>query len=253
MNLSASLNIFKLIRDPALCLPHSSVSTFNHLPIPISKAFSNHDDAKRIRAVVLDKDNCFATPHENTVYKPYSVPFPAPIDKFKQLREAYPGNRLLIVSNSAGTGDDPDGKEADLLEKNTGVKVLRHGTKVGITHGKRIPFCLTRDYEYVQKPGCRAEIFSHFVNSKDTGVTSPDQIAIVGDRLFTDVVMANMMGSWGIWISAGVVKEKSFVSSRILSPSVEADAPKFTRIESRLFDFLVRRGRSAPKPLSVFK
>ncbi|KAI9777850.1 MAG: hypothetical protein M1839_008527 [Geoglossum umbratile] len=198
MNLSASLNIFKLIRDPALCLPHSSVSTFNHLPIPISKAFGNHDDVKHIKAVVLDKDNCFATPHENTVYKPYS-------DKFKQLREAYPGNRLLIVSNSAGTGDDPDGREADLLEKNTGVKVLRHTTK---------------------KPGCRAEIFSHFVNSKDTGVTSPDQIAIVGDRLFTDVVMANLMGSWGVWVRDGVVKEKSFKLDYLISLSGEGAVPQ---------------------------
>ncbi|KAI9860749.1 MAG: hypothetical protein M1813_005672 [Trichoglossum hirsutum] len=182
MNISASLNIFKLIRDPSLCLPHSSISTFNNLPIPLSKAFGNQNGAKNIKAVVLDKDNCFAAPHENTVYKPYN-------DKFQQLREAYPGNRLLIVSNSAGTRDDPDGKEADLLEMNTGVKVLRHNTK---------------------KPGCRAEVFDHFMNSKDTGVTSPDQIAVVGDRLFTDVMMANLMGSWGVWIRHGVVEEKNF-------------------------------------------
>jgi phosphatidylglycerophosphatase GEP4 len=50
------------------------------------------------------------------------------------------------------------------------------------------------------------------MNSKDTGVTSPDQIAVVGDRLFTDVMMANLMGSWGVWIRHGVVEEKNFVS-----------------------------------------
>lgn len=75
MNISATISVFKLIRDPSLCLPHSTIPTFNHLPIPITKAFANHNGEKEpdIRAVVLDKDNCFAVPHENTVYEPYSV------------------------------------------------------------------------------------------------------------------------------------------------------------------------------------
>ena len=75
MNISATLNIFRLIRDPALCLPHASVLTFNHLPIPISKAFVSQEKGQvpDIRAVVLDKDNCFARPKENVVYKPYIV------------------------------------------------------------------------------------------------------------------------------------------------------------------------------------
>lgn len=43
-------------------------------------------------------------------------------------------------------------------------------------------------------------------------MTSASQIAVVGDRLFTDVVMANLMGSHGVWIKDGVVAEKSIVS-----------------------------------------
>ena len=75
MNISATLNIFKLIQNPSLCLPHATVPTFNHLPIPVSKAFVNHEEEKApdIRAVVLDKDNCFAIPKENSVYIPYEV------------------------------------------------------------------------------------------------------------------------------------------------------------------------------------
>ena len=248
MNLSATLSVFKLFRDPALCLPHSTVSTFNHIPIPLSKAFVNQHGGKDIdiRAVILDKDNCFAKPKENVVHKPYSVQISALLfaqllllffarvrgpygttwrstcsrqiipsvnhvvrnafikigssiliisllqDKFAELRKAYPGSRLLIVSNSAGTSSDPGGKEADLLESNTGVKVLRHSTK---------------------KPGCRTEIFHYFRNSPELGVTRPEQIAVVGDRLFTDVMMANMMGSYGIWIKEGVVEEKGLVSA----------------------------------------
>lgn len=75
MNVSATLNLFRLIRDPSLCLPQATISTFNHLPIPVSKAFVSSAKGKEpdIRAVVLDKDNCFAWPKENTVYKPYNV------------------------------------------------------------------------------------------------------------------------------------------------------------------------------------
>lgn len=97
----------------------------------------------------------------------------------------------MIVSNSAGTADDPDGREASLLEAATGVTVLRHSTK---------------------KPGCGARVLNYFRNAPDVDVTSPSQIAVVGDRLFTDVMMANMMGSWGVWVKDGVVQEKSFVS-----------------------------------------
>ena len=75
MNVFATLNIFRLIANPTLCLPHHTVANFNHLPIPLSKAFPAgekgiHPD---IRAVVLDKDNCFARPRENVIFHAYSV------------------------------------------------------------------------------------------------------------------------------------------------------------------------------------
>lgn len=75
MNVSGTLNVFRLLRDPSLCLPHHTVPTFNHLPIPLCRAFTRPDNEKKvdIRAVVLDKDNCFAVPKENEVYKPYTV------------------------------------------------------------------------------------------------------------------------------------------------------------------------------------
>ncbi|THZ29626.1 HAD-superfamily phosphatase [Aureobasidium pullulans] len=211
MNVSGTLSFFRLFRDPSLCLPHHTVSTFNHLPIPLSRAFNKADGEKKvdIRAVVLDKDNCFAVPKENEVYKSYT-------ERFEELRKAYPGSRLLIVSNSAGTLSDPTGAEADLLEKNTGVKVLRHNTK---------------------KPGCHSDVLSYLRNAPDTGVTHASQVAIVGDRLFTDVMMANMMGSYGFWIKDGVVEEKGL----------------FVKLERSLAGFLTRRGYSPPFPQSHFE
>lgn len=186
MNISGTLNVLKLFTNPALCLPHHTVSTFDQLPVPLSGAFAPGNGNKKpdIRAVVLDKDNCFAVPKANEV-------FPAYQSKFDEIRKAYPGSRLLIVSNSAGTGSDPGHVEAELLEKNTGVKVLRHSTK---------------------KPGCHEEIMRHFRDAPDAGVSSPSQVAIVGDRLFTDILMANMMGSHGVWIKDGTVKDNGLVS-----------------------------------------
>jgi phosphatidylglycerophosphatase GEP4 len=65
------------------------------------------------------------------------------------------------------------------------------------------------------------------------------QIAIVGDRLLTDMCLANEMGSWGVWVRDGVVPyEKKSV---------------FARLEQRFAAFLLRRGYQAPVPRSPFE
>jgi phosphatidylglycerophosphatase GEP4 len=73
LNLSGSLNVFKLIAKPSLCLPHATVSTFNDLPSPLDKAFESQGKKSNIKAVVLDKDDCFAYPHANEIYPSYVV------------------------------------------------------------------------------------------------------------------------------------------------------------------------------------
>ena len=97
----------------------------------------------------------------------------------------------MIVSNSAGTDNDPQGKGAKLLEHATGVKVFKHSTK---------------------KPGCGPDVFKHLRNIPEILVKHPSQIAVVGDRLFTDVVMASTMSCWSIWIKDGVVINNGLVS-----------------------------------------
>lgn len=75
MNVSATLSAFKLLVKPSFCMPHATVPTFDSILLPISKILAAANGGKEpdIRAVVLDKDNCFAKPHANTVYKPYVV------------------------------------------------------------------------------------------------------------------------------------------------------------------------------------
>ena len=72
-NASGTLNAFRLLRDPSICLPHHTISTFNHLPIPLSNGIKKGEKGADIRAVVLDKDNCFAIPHKNEVFEGYRV------------------------------------------------------------------------------------------------------------------------------------------------------------------------------------
>jgi phosphatidylglycerophosphatase GEP4 len=47
---------------------------------------------------------------------------------------------------------------------------------------------------------------AYFSSQQDSGVTKSSQVAVVGDRLLTDVMMANMMGSYGVWIKDGVAE-----------------------------------------------
>ena len=124
--------------------------------------------------------------------------------RFQRLREAYPGRRLLVVSNSAGTSSlDPHGQLARAVESATGVTVLPHATK---------------------KPGCGPEIMAYFRAHPETGVTRPEHVAVVGDRLTTDVMMANLMGSYAIWVKDGVVprEETSVVSVKNISLQISS-------------------------------
>ena len=278
LNLSASLNVFKLITRPSLCLPHHTVSSFNDLPIPLNRAFEKEGKHVDIRVVVLDKDDCFAFPESSEVYGPYKVCHCCPRavcfivfgrvltpylkQHFEDLRSAYPGRRLLIVSNTAGaTSYDSQLKLAAEVEASTGITVLPHRTK---------------------KPGCGPEIMDYFKAHPETGVTNPSHVAIVGDRLSTDIMMANMMGSWGFWVRDGVVpmQDKSVVSLpssplpsnlvifvflvpnffmiHLFLPGLchsrhDADSSKFSRMERRLAPFLLNRGYHPDHPPSPFE
>ncbi|RLV96649.1 Phosphatidylglycerophosphatase GEP4 mitochondrial [Spathaspora sp. JA1] len=170
-NVSATLNVSRLLYNPTLCLPHLCIKSFDQIPIPL--VINNKDNtASTIKGIVLDKDNCFAKDHDDKVWPAYQ-------ETWTNLLGHYGKDYLLIVSNSAGTNDDINHVQAEKLERDTGVTVLRHSTK---------------------KPGCFGEIQTYFAA---LGV-QPHEIAVVGDRLFTDMLMANMMGSYGVWVSEGV-------------------------------------------------
>ncbi|CCE63282.1 hypothetical protein TPHA_0E01890 [Tetrapisispora phaffii CBS 4417] len=182
INYSATLNCFKLFYNPKLCMPNMTVPSFNQIPLPIGS---------NIKAIVLDKDNCFAYPYKNEVWPEY-------IDKWNQLKRQYPDKSILIVSNSVGSSDDVGYNEAQLLEKKLGIPVLRHKIK---------------------NQDVKMRYWNIFILKI---IDNPNQIAIVGDRLFTDVMMANLMGAYSVWVKDGVSISDSPIS----------------KFEKRLYDFL---------------
>lgn len=115
----------------------------------------------------------------------------------------------MIVSNSAGTNDDHHGKEAEILEKATEVEVFRHLTK---------------------KPGCAIDVLNYLRSGNVPGLTRSDQVVVVGDRIFTDVIMANMMGAWSVWVKDGVVKSNGVVRHTEIQAKQVTD--KFTVCDS---------------------
>jgi len=135
-------------------------------------------------------------------------------EHFQRLRAFYPPPAILIVSNTSGTPSmDPTLSSAALLTANTQVAVLSHKSK---------------------KPGCGPEILAHFRAQEGLADLRPEEVAVVGDRLATDAVMANRMGSYGVWVREGVVERQR--------KSV------FARWEGGLYEWLVRRGVRCPVP-----
>ena len=94
-----------LLRQPALALPHVEVRTIADL------------DFKGLRragccGVVFDKDNTLTAPYVDTIE-------PSLAAALSEAREAFDG-RVAVLSNSAGTPDDPGHRAAERVERALG-------------------------------------------------------------------------------------------------------------------------------------
>lgn len=170
------------LHDPASLLPHATIPNLLHLPLPVSSGLPLLPSGSKptIRALVLDKDNTFCPPETAKLHPAYI----AKLEKIKASDE-FKNNRssILIVSNTAGSSSAPEHEaEALYLEKELGIPVLRQKP------GRK-------------KPLCGPDVLAYF---KEHGVTEdPAEIAFVGDRLATDVLLAREIGSWSYWCRDG--------------------------------------------------
>lgn len=113
-----------------------------------------------IKAVCFDKDNCLTLPLREEMH-------PTIHDKWEQFLRLLGPENIIIVSNSAGSPRDPKMVQAEQLESLLRVHVLRHD---------------------LYKPLCGQDIIDHFKT------VQKEQILVIGDRRWTDVIMANMYG-----------------------------------------------------------
>lgn len=91
-----------------------------------------------------------------------------------------------------------------------------------------------------KKPFCGDEVVQWF-RAREV-ISSPSEIAVVGDRLGTDVIMAGLMGSWSVWCKEGVfeIGEEGKPDRNILE-KMEVWIEKYLR-ESRGLKAPVPRG-----------
>ncbi|KAI8057020.1 mitochondrial PGP phosphatase-domain-containing protein [Syncephalis plumigaleata] len=154
-NLAGIRQALVLAARPQWTVPHILVNDIRG--IDFEKLYANG-----VRAVAFDKDNCLTRPYEDHLAEELQ-------DAWSQCRAVF-ANHICIVSNSAGTPDDHDYKQAKRAEKHLGVPVLRHIEK---------------------KPACVNELCHYFSNYN----VKPSEIAMIGDRILTDVVYGHRIGA----------------------------------------------------------
>lgn len=128
--------------------------------------------ARGCRGVVFDKDNTLTAPYAPSV-------FPTLADALRQCLDVFGRDGLVVFSNSAGSGDDAGYEEAHRIERTLGLPVLRHA------HKKPLGFdSVMQHFAALSSPS----------SSPSTTVTAPSQLAMVGDRYFTDILFGNLHG-----------------------------------------------------------
>ncbi|KAL1980428.1 hypothetical protein VTN96DRAFT_4154 [Rasamsonia emersonii] len=209
-----NLTVSTLLKNPSHLIPNLTISTFLDLPEQLgphlypqkqqqqqtssstSTSSSSSSSPKRqqqhptIRALVLDKDN--------TLCAPKTIEFPTPyLRKLESLRTSPTSpfnlsrnpNGILIVSNTAGSRPDSAVYEAEARQLEEKLASLRIPV-FRVPRGAR------------RKPFCGAEVLAWF---RERGVVEhADEIAVVGDRIGTDTLLAAEMGAWSVWCKDGV-------------------------------------------------
>ncbi|KAI0333281.1 HAD-superfamily phosphatase, partial [Cubamyces sp. BRFM 1775] len=157
-NLPGVLVPLHLLVHPRLVLPGIVVRDIRQLDFPaLYKA--------GYRGAVFDKDNCLTIPHEDRLV-------PELAEAWRECRETFGPGNVLIVSNTAGSHLDAGEIEAESVSHHLSAPVLRHSS-------------LKPSY------ACIKSIRAYFASLPRP--VRDEELIIVGDRLLTDVVMANRM------------------------------------------------------------
>ncbi|PLB38210.1 phosphatidylglycerophosphatase [Aspergillus candidus] len=222
-----NLAVQTLLTNPSQFLPHLTIPTFTSLPEQLGPAIASSSASTtsstptnppdnpekppkiQIKALILDKDN--------TLSPPKTTHLPAPIlQKLTSLRTSPTSpftapSSILIVSNRAGSHPSYDSEihslESQLAHLSIPVFRLPPGAS--------------------KKPFCESEVLAWF---KERGVVEhAGEIAVVGDRLGTDVLMAVRMGAWSVWCRDGVLDESGGVRAKGVLEKMEVYMERYLR------------------------
>ncbi|KAN0130151.1 HAD-superfamily phosphatase [Lactarius tabidus] len=153
-NLPGTLVPFYAILNPRLLLPSLRVRDIRYLD------FSALREAG-YRGAIFDKDNCLTLPNDDKLVPQLETAWSTALRVFGP-------SHVLIVSNSAGTRDDPAQLQAESVAHHLRAPVLLHAAP---------------------KPSyaCATAALSALPD------LAPHEIIVVGDRVFTDVVLAHRL------------------------------------------------------------
>jgi phosphatidylglycerophosphatase GEP4 len=127
----------------------------------------------KIKYIVLDKDNTIA------LHKSNEIPNQEMKEILNNFLNVFGKDNVAILSNTAGSANDKDYSDLILIEKNFGIKVIKHKFK---------------------KPSVDFEIFEHFKLNENLSNEKRSSVCCIGDRLFTDVIMGKEIGSFTVLI-----------------------------------------------------
>ena len=187
---SIGATINALVMDKSLIIPQLRVKSINDLS-PQKMVDSG------IKAVLVDKDNTVTKPYQLEIYQPF-------IERVNQFKDIFK-DRFKILSNSAGSSDDIEYRDALRIEESLGIDVIRHRHK---------------------KPLGGEEILA------DMGVKASECV-VIGDRLFTDILFGNRYGIYSV------------LTDIITLDGDNPTASKVRAWELKLLDRLIRRGAVA--------
>ncbi|KAL7576526.1 hypothetical protein ACA910_018024 [Epithemia clementina (nom. ined.)] len=199
LNTKAILTLASVLRRPLLMVPHVSVASVSDLDF---EALQQHAG---ICAVVFDKDNTLTLPYETTQIHPKAQA------GLESARRVFGSQGVAILSNSAGTvQDDPNFVEAQAIEENLGIAVIRHAEKKpgGLPEVLQhfAPVLLSRFCSEPTPPDHDDHTGGRSDNSSWTTAadrppppvlassTAAPRLCMIGDRILTDVVFGNLYG-----------------------------------------------------------
>ncbi|KAF8268893.1 mitochondrial PGP phosphatase-domain-containing protein [Lactarius quietus] len=189
-NLAGTLVPFYALLNPRLLLPSLLVRDIRYLNFAALREAG-------YRGAIFDKDNCLTLPNNDELVPQLEAAWSTALRVFGP-------SRVLIVSNSAGTRDDPAQLQAESVAHHLRAPVLLHAA-------------LKPSY------ACATAALSALPD------LAPHEIVVVGDRVFTDVVLAHRLAHprtpWTRFIARLARVSQRLGSAPSLDPGVTGSAP----------------------------